>query len=118
MAGRGDPKRLNADPQLELELRVCDHYRISHSQFLSWSEDDRDKAIWMFIRERQTCQQCGTRPEEWDPAQGGDRDAYHAVVTVCRGCQERESRLDTLTDAQRGRGVYVGLRRMEATHGE
>ncbi|MGI5232858.1 hypothetical protein [Actinoallomurus sp. CA-142502] len=76
---------------------------------MEWSQDDRDKAIWMLVRERQTCPSCGTRAEEWDPEQGGDRAAYRAVVDVCRGCQERESREDTLTDDQRGRGVFVRL---------
>lgn len=98
-------------------MRVCDHYRISHSEFLTWTDDDRAKAIHTRLRIERTCKQCGTRPEEWDPDQGGDRSAYHAVASTCRGCQERESRLDTLTDAQRGRGVYVGLQRMEVTHG-
>lgn len=117
MAQWGSPKRLKADPELETELGVCHHYRIPHSAFLTWSQDDRDKAIWTYLRERQTCPDCGTRPEEWDPDKGGDRAAYRAVVRTCRGCQERQSRLDTLADGQRGRGMYVALQRMEVTDG-
>lgn len=83
--------------------------RIFHSDFLARSQDDRDKAIWTVLRERQTCSRCGTRAEEWDPDRGGDRAAYRAVTGVCRGCQELDSRTDTLTEAQRGRGVYVHL---------
>ncbi|MCZ2837135.1 hypothetical protein [Modestobacter sp. VKM Ac-2985] len=34
--------------------------------------------------DRATCS-CGTRHDEWDPKQGGDRDAYVADTTYCRG---------------------------------
>lgn len=85
---------------------------IFHSDFLARSQDDRDKAIWMYLRARQACSQCGTRPEEWDPAQGGDRAAYRAVAQTCRGCQEIESRMasvNAIPEAQRGHGVKVTL---------
>lgn len=94
-----------------MELGVCHHYRIPHSEFLSWPQDDRDKAIWVYIRERSTCSQCGTRDSEWNPEEGGHRRAYLAETRVCRGCQAIAQRSEALTDEQRGRGHHVVLRR-------
>ncbi|GAA5048161.1 hypothetical protein HNP84_000231 [Thermocatellispora tengchongensis] len=65
-------------------------YRIPHSVFLSWDADDRDKAIWQHVRERQTCGGCGTRRAEWDPAQGGRADAYTPKAEQCPGCARIE----------------------------
>jgi hypothetical protein len=107
----GSPKRVKADPQLQIELEVCHDYKIPHSEFLSWSQDDRDKAIWMHVRNKQTCGRCGTRAEEWDPEQGGHRHAYLAQADVCRGCQALEARENAMTDEQRGAGVHIVLRR-------
>lgn len=78
-----------ADVGLREDLAICHHYRIPHSAFLSWNDDDQDKAraFWRF--DRSVCTGCGTRPDEWDPAAGGDRRAYSADVIVCPGCQLR-----------------------------
>lgn len=73
-------------------MAVCAAYRIPHSQFLAWPEDDRDKALWWHAREAERCPHCGTRAAEWDPEQGGDRRAYVAEQVVCRGCQQLEAR--------------------------
>ena len=91
---------------------------IFHSDFLARSQDDRDKAIWAWLRERQTCPECGTRPDEWDPTNGGDRHAYLAQVDVCRGCQAVAGRSKGLTDEQRQPGMKVVLKRQEITSGE
>jgi hypothetical protein len=91
---------------------------IFHSEFLARSQDDRDKAIWTYLRDRQTCSQCGTRSDEWDPAQGGDRAAYRAVAKTCRGCQEIESRTAALDETRAGRGVKVTLIRQEVADGK
>ena len=101
-----------------MELGVCHHYRIPHSEFLAWSQDDRDKAIWMFVRARQTCSQCGTRADEWDPAQGGNRRAYLAEVQVCRGCQAIAERSKGLDDKQASHGHHIVLRRRGVAGGE
>jgi hypothetical protein len=72
----------------------------------------------VFVRARQTCPQCGTRPDEWDPSKGGHRRAYLAEVDVCRGCQAIDQRTSVLTDDQRRRGMQVVLKRQEAARGE
>ncbi|WP_405149429.1 hypothetical protein OG589_14495 [Sphaerisporangium sp. NBC_01403] len=104
------PKRLDADPGLALELAVCHHYLIPHSAFLSWSAEDRDKAIWQHIRKRQACGSCGTRPEEWDETRGGDRNAYIAEPERCRGCEVKQAGEEALaSDKDRGRGARIVL---------
>lgn len=105
--GCGPKKRLDTDPQLLLELTVGKEYGRSHSEFLALSTDDRDKAIWLFLRERETCRYCGTRPDEWDPEVGGHRQAYIGRIVTCSGCVVRE-RTEEAPEAQ-GRGKRVEL---------
>lgn len=71
---------------------MCHHYRISHSEFLSWDKGDRDKALWMMHRKASTCGGCGTRAEEWDPDKDGDRAAHLPSEYVCPGCARLEER--------------------------
>lgn len=75
------------DPTVKLELDYCVPRGIPHSTFLTWDRDDRDKALWWLIHQRQACSSCGTRPDAWDEANGGDRNAYVAEPHFCRGCQ-------------------------------
>lgn len=72
----------------------------------------------MFVRETSACSQCGTRPEEWDPARGGHRRAYLATVEVCRGCQAIAQRGESLSEEQRNRGYQVVLSRREVLRAE
>jgi hypothetical protein len=120
-AGPVSPKRLDVDPQLELELAVCAEYRIRHSEFLSWDIDDRDKAIAFHIRKRMECGRCGTRPEEWDETRGGHRYAYIADHERCLGCERIEAGRAALTGDE-GRGVRIVLKpnpnREEATRAQ
>lgn len=92
-------------------MAVCARYGIAHSAFLGWDSDDRDKAIWWELRERDRCPGCGTRGAEWDEEQGGDRDAYQAKVHRCRGCQVRQSKEDEARKQDLGRGVHVVMER-------
>jgi hypothetical protein len=92
-------------------MEVADHYRIRHSEFLSWSQDDRDKAINYHLWKRAACSTCGTRQEEWDPERGGDRHAYSAVLGHCRGCQEIESKREQMKSGPQIRGTYLALQR-------
>lgn len=77
---------------------------------MGWSKEDRDKAVWWSVRERQRCNQCGTRPVEWDPAQGGDRNAYRAQLTRCRGCEVTAIEASRHKDPEAlGKGIHVSL---------
>lgn len=99
---------MGADRGLLLELDVCAAYRIPHSVFLSWPDDDRDKALWHHRWQRETCRTCGTREAEWDEKQGGDRNAYVGEKRRCRGCEVKERTQETVT-AEDGRGVHIVL---------
>lgn len=81
-----------------------------HSEFLSKSKDDQDKAINLYLWEKSACQTCGTRPEEWDPEHGGSRHAYSAALGHCRGCQEIDSKREQLQSGPQIRGTYITLR--------
>ena len=74
-------------------------YQIPHSAFLAWSRADRDKAMWHYLREAETCAGCGTRPDEWDPARGGSKTAYLPTERVCPGCQRIHARQEHLRGA-------------------
>lgn len=109
-AGPGPPKRIDIDPQLDIELKVCHHYRVFHSEFLARSQDDRDKAIWQYSRQHGTCQHCGTRSEEWYTDAGEFRPAYIAQLMECEGCVVRlRGEQEFANELQDFRGVHVGL---------
>ncbi len=50
---------------------------------MSWSDEDRAKALAYRRYEAQRCRGCGTRQKEWD----ADRFAYVAQSRVCAGCE-------------------------------
>lgn len=81
-----------------------------HSEFLAADQADRDKAIWWHIRDMQTCRSCGTREEEWDPAQGGNRHAYGAEIYRCRGCEVRQMAEESDLSVY-GKGIQVRMRK-------
>lgn len=96
------------DQQLAAEMTVCEHYRIPHSEFLRWGEEDRAKAIWWRARQLSTCPSCGIRPEQ--------ADAYVAQTSVFRCCQIREraeEELAKMPAPQRGRGARIVLVKQE-----
>lgn len=93
-------------------MAVCAAYHVPHSEFLGWPQLDRDKAIWWQARQAATCQQCGTRPEEWDANDGGHIDAYVSGLAHCRGCEVRSSAQERFDKEPKGtfrRGSYITL---------
>lgn len=92
-------------------MTVCADYRIAHSKFLSWPKQDRDKAIWWHVRERDRCPSCGTRGAEWDERRGGHRNAYAPRLQRCRGCELVASEQERIKNklSGLGRGVFVTL---------
>lgn len=94
---------------------------IPHSTFLGWDPDDQDKALEWVALERRTCSGCGTRPDEWDPALGGDRDAYRAEPRRCAGCEElarAQRQLAAQHDEDELHGVRLALIRNDDEDGE
>lgn len=91
-----------------LELSYCVPHAIPHSVFLSWDEDDQDKALAFEALQRATCSGCGTRIEEWDPKRGGDRSAYVGQHHQCPGCEALEQeREHNVSDGLKGVRVYL-----------
>jgi hypothetical protein len=76
-----------------------------------WLPEDRDRALWWLIHDREVCPSCGTRPSDWDEAGGGDLQAYRAEVAGCRGCQVRAGAEEQFEKARKEypRGSYVRL---------
>lgn len=98
------PFRVREDARLTQELAYCVPLGLPHSEFLTWHEDDQDKALAWLHEQNSKCRRCRTRPEEWDPKQGGSRWAYVVEIDRCSGCE-------LLDQAQRD------LAKMEDTHG-
>lgn len=93
-----------------MELDVCAEYRIPHSEFLRWSQQDRSKAIHQYINSRTRCSGCGTMPDEWNEETGGSRFAYRAEARRCRGCQVKQGEQQSLEkQGHTGNGLYVAL---------
>ena len=106
--------RLRADPVFAAEMRVCREWSISHSQFLGWSEVDREKALAYVIHEGQRCKDCGIHPEDW-PVET-DEPLYEVDATRCFGCQTIQNWLDNYqrksanADGSPNRQAMWGLR--------
>lgn len=76
---------------------------IPHSVFLSWDEDDQDKAL-AYRREQATvCTGCGTRRAEWE----ADRFAYVAQSHQCPGCEVLSQEQDNVPPKARGVHSYL-----------
>lgn len=99
-----------ADGRFRAELALCHEWGIPHSRFLSWPELDQDKALAYHAYAESVCKGCGTRTAEWEPGQGGDRNAYVASTLTCPGCQVRGDLERQLRDADiEVSGRYVVL---------
>lgn len=91
-------------------MAVCAEYRIPHSEFLGWDEADRDKAIWWYVRTKETCSGCGTRRDEWNPDKGGHEHAYVATARRCHGCAALEEYKNSDRVPQGIRGLQLLLK--------
>lgn len=113
---RRAPFRVRDDARLAAELAYVVPLGIPHSRFLSWSEDDQDKALAWRSLQSQRCSGCGTRADEWDPALGGDRHAYVADLSRCPGCEALDqARRDA---PEHELGLRIGLVRNEGPDDE
>jgi hypothetical protein len=95
-------------------MELCHKWGIPHSQWRghgdgTWTDLDRRKALAYADYLKQVCPSCGTRPDEWDEALGGDEDAYRAVTHRCIGCQLLADKQKTVPAGDEGHGVKVLL---------
>lgn len=84
-------------------MAYCAPLGIPHSTFLSWPEEDQDKALEWKREQASVCSGCGTRRAEWE----ADRFAYIAHPTICPGCELIEQERKNVPD--RALGVRIGL---------
>lgn len=63
-------------------MTLCNQWGIPHSQFLSWSPEDRAKALAYAAEKGQRCDLCGTAEYEW----AEDKRAFEPVGSFCMGC--------------------------------
>jgi predicted Fe-S protein YdhL (DUF1289 family) len=116
--GRRAGKLIWGDARLHEELAYCVPLGIPHSRFLSWSDDDQDKALAWQREQRKVCRGCGTRKEEWDR----DKFAYVGETTYCPGCdllaQEQENLQEMEERGQKGVGVRLVPRELAADSDE
>lgn len=97
-------------------MDYCGPRGVPHSHFLGgpavWSDMDREKALAWQDKDRRTCGGCGTRREQWDTKQGGDRRAFIADIDICPGCEqvERMQNVASGPEYESVRGKRVVLR--------
>lgn len=68
-------------------MTFCNEQAMPHSEFLSWDQDDRDKAVAQMMEKSGYCSLCGTAEWEWEE----NPHAYTPEERVCRGCYMKES---------------------------
>lgn len=71
-------------------MSYCAPIGLPHSQFLSWDQDDQDKALAFTVEQRRACSGCGTVTDDWFDEEGQDRviPPYVAKTKYCPGCHE------------------------------
>lgn len=76
---------------------------LPHSEFLSWDEDDQDKALGFTREQAKQCSGCGTRKEDWD----ADRFAFVADSYQCPGCELISMEQDNVREGLRGVKIFL-----------
>ncbi|HET7386845.1 MAG TPA: hypothetical protein VFJ19_09320 [Nocardioidaceae bacterium] len=93
------------------EMAYCGPRGIPHSHFLGgpavWTDLDRDKALAWAALDRRTCRECGTRPEEWNPEQGGQVRPVDYAVVICPGCEAKQRTVRQARDLGSVPGLQV-----------
>jgi hypothetical protein len=99
-----------------MELEFCTSHGIPHSRFLSWSEQDQDKALLWMIEERSKCPSCGTHHDEWweavEDGKGKEQPKspppYVAETRTCLGCEILGDAREQIPD-NKGNSVHIHL---------
>ena len=69
-----------------MEVSWAAEHGMSHSDLLSWDDEDRAKLVAYLLENSERCQMCGTAPWEWDD----DRNAYEPISHQCWGCYVKD----------------------------
>lgn len=92
-------------------MAYCGPRGIPLDQFLTWPESSQQAAMHWQARESRR-HDCGTHPEDWDPAHGGSKDFQHWHPVVCIGCQKKQQAMEALkadNDKTKGLGLAAAL---------
>lgn len=100
---------ITRDRRLAEELAYCVPLGLPHSEFLSWEEDDQDKAIAYLRDKALACNSCGTRESEWE----GDSFAFVVSSRVCKGCELIELERDGEQKHIKGEKIFLVPREVE-----
>lgn len=76
---------------------------IPHSRFLSWDEEDQDKALAFVRAKAELCPECGTREHDWQQ----DPDAWRSNNRRCKGCEVLEIERGNIPEGEKGVKVYL-----------
>lgn len=100
---------IGTSPKLREQLACARQFRIPLSSFLSWPDDDQDKALAYERYLAGVCSGCGTHRDDWK----ADRQAYVAEIGSCIGCetvdQGRKQIEANVPEDQRHSGIFVQL---------
>ena len=66
---------------------------------------DRDDALAWQAHENRRCGSCGTHPDDW----AEDKLAYHAHLSECQGCKQRQRLAQSETAQKAPEGVSAVL---------
>lgn len=104
---------IDRDPQLKIEMRLCNQMGIPHSIFTGrawprpgepmWLDDDQDKAIAFMLLEAEICQGCGWAERQWKD----DDEVFIADAKRCKPCEAREMLHAEIPSDQKGIKVFV-----------
>jgi hypothetical protein len=90
-------ERISRSPRLQLEMAVCQEYRIPLSVFRGWAPDDQAHALAYLAESRDRCPGCGVPSRVMLDPDGG-----RVSVRACEWCRELEETRSELDDSQRG----------------
>jgi hypothetical protein len=90
-------------------MNYCGPLGLPLSEFLAWPQRDQDAALLWKMRSQQRCSECGTHPDDWDPAHGGHARAHVAHEYTCPGCAALDNRRPAF-HARRDKGDSPGLK--------
>lgn len=71
---------------MRAEMEYCGPRGIPWTKFHTWDQASRDAALLWQKLQNETCNQCGTHPDDWDPDKGGHIHAWVATKHPCKGC--------------------------------
>jgi hypothetical protein len=90
-------------------MAYCGPRGIPRSRFLAWAPEDQDAALAWEQLDRLVCKRCGTELADWDPAQGGHREAFVPLMRIDPGCELIDAAQANLQEDIKNHGPQHGF---------